>query len=306
MSVFHEGETAVQARAGVRAAAAKLGPRMVRRQLDGEFADFLRRQPFVIAASSTPSGQMWASMLTGPPGFAATSESGHVVVRADIAVNDPLADALDHGPAPIGLLVIEPVTRGRVRINGSASRSSHGLDLDVTEVFGNCPKYIQRRVPTAVNDDLGTTGLRVGEGLDKDQKAIIETADTFFIASRHPNRGADASHRGGSPGFVSASADGRSLTFPDYAGNNMFQTLGNLTANPAVGLLFIHWETGRTIQISGRAAIIWDQERIEVWPGGQRLVDIHIDAVIDRAHGSPLRWKLVDRHRLNPPAPAAP
>ena len=299
-SVFHAGETAVQKRAGVRAAATKLGPRVVRRQLDSEFADFLQRQPFVIAASSTPSGQVWASLLTGAPGFAAATGPGHVIVRDEIAAGDPLAEALEHGHVPIGLLVIEPFTRARIRINGSAHLSSRGLELDTTEVFGNCPKYIQRRVLTGVIDNRGAASLRTGEQLEAAQKSLVQAADTFFIASRHPNRGADASHRGGSPGFVAVSANGRSLTFPDYPGNNMFQTLGNLTINPAAGLLFVDWETGRTIQISGSADVIWDQERIKAWPGAQRLVDVHIDAIIDRGHGSTLRWKLVERHRLNP------
>ena len=303
-SVFHAGETTVQERAGVRAAAANLGPRVVRHELESEFADFLRRQAFVIAASRTPAGQVWASLLTGAPGFASASAPDHIVISSDVAANDPLAESLEHGQVPIGLLVIDPVTRARIRINGSSYRSPRGLELHTTEVFGNCPKYIQRRVPTGVIDNHEGTRLRAGERLDADQKSLVQAADTFFIASQHPGRGADASHRGGSPGFVAVSANGRTLTFPDYAGNNMFQTLGNLTINPAAGLLFIDWETGRTIQVSGNADVIWDEKRVKAWPGAQRLIDVHINAVIDRAHGSTLRWKLVERHRLNPTAPA--
>ena len=64
------------------------------------------------------------------------------------------------------------------------------------------------------------------------QRARIGAADTFFIASAHPEGGADASHRGGRPGFVRVTGQ-RSLAFPDYPGNNMFNTLGNLTADQA-------------------------------------------------------------------------
>jgi len=67
---------------------------------------------------------------------------------------------------------------------------------------------------------------------------------------------------------------------------------------------FVESETGRTIQISGRADVVWDPDRVGRWPGAQRLVDVHIDAVIDRASGSPLRWgELIEAHRLNPPVP---
>jgi hypothetical protein len=48
------------------------------------------------------------------------------------------------------------------------------------------------------------------------------------------------------------------LAFPDYSGNRMFQTLGNLAVNPRAGLLFVDWETGSTLQLTGRAQIIWD------------------------------------------------
>lgn len=302
-SVFHEGERAVQERAGVAEAAAKLGPMMVQPRLDGNVAAFLRRQMFVIVASSTPSAQVWASVLTGPPGFAAATAPDHVVVRATIADEDPLAEALRYGPAAIGLLVMEPMGRGRIRLNGTATRGPHALELDLIEVFGNCPKYIQRRIPTRVITDGAAGGVRRGTHLDQEQRAFVEAADTFFIASRHPDRGADASHRGGRPGFVAAAADGRSLTFPDYQGNNMFQTLGNLAVNPATGLLFIDWDTGDTLQITGRAEIIWDEQRRALWPGAERLVEVHVDAVIGRARGSALHWEFVEAHRLNPPAP---
>ncbi|HEY3774088.1 MAG TPA: pyridoxamine 5'-phosphate oxidase family protein [Solirubrobacteraceae bacterium] len=302
-TVFHEGETAVQERAGVRAVAERLGAGMIEPVLDAQFAGFLRRQPFVVVASHTAGGQVWASALTGQPGFATAIAPEHLVVRADIPAQDPLAAALAEGPAPVGMLVIEPVTRGRIRINGVARRTPHGLELEPAEVFGNCPKYIQRRVPAALAPTEDTSGARVGSRLDEGQSAFVGAADTFFIASRHIDRGADASHRGGRPGFVRVGEDGRRLTFPDYSGNNMFQTLGNLSVNPHAGLLFIDWAGGRTLQLSGHAEVIWDEARIGTWPGAQRLVDLEIEAVIDRPGGSALRWEFIEAHRLNPPLP---
>lgn len=302
--VFHEGEIEAQERAGVRSQAAKLGPRMVQQQLDWQLAAFLREQPFVIAASATPDGHVWASVLAGRPGFAAATAPDHVVIRSAIGVGDPLADALDGAGAQLGLLVIEPESRSRIRLNGTARRTRDGLELDLAEVFGNCPKYIQRRIPTSLIEDVTRSGTRVGEAIDADQSGFVAHSDTFFVASRHPAGGTDASHRGGRPGFVAVSQGGLTLTFPDYQGNNMFQTLGNLTVDPAVGLLFIDWGTGRTLQITGKAQIIWDDAtRLTAWPGAIRLVDVRIEKVIDRAHGSPLRWQFREAHRLNPPVP---
>jgi predicted pyridoxine 5'-phosphate oxidase superfamily flavin-nucleotide-binding protein len=301
--VFHEGETAVQERAGVRAAAVKLGPRVVQSRLDPEFAAFLRHQPFVIVASATPSGRVWASILVGQPGFASATGPDRVIVRSEIALIDPLTEALEHGPSAVGLLVIEPVTRSRIRINGIARRTSSGFELDVNEAFGNCTKYIQRRVPVGLAAGTAETATRIGNHLEADQILLIDSADTFFIASRHPERGADASHRGGRPGFVKVDQAGGVLTFPDYPGNNMFQTLGNLVVNPEAGLLFIDWDNGRTLQITGRADVSWNERRLSTWPGAQRLVDVHLDAVIDRSDGSALQWQFVEAHRLNPSVP---
>jgi predicted pyridoxine 5'-phosphate oxidase superfamily flavin-nucleotide-binding protein len=299
-SVFHEGELAVQRRAGVGQMAAKLGPRVVQPRLDPQFAEFLARQRFVIVSSSTPAGRTWASVLVGPPGFARACSSDLVAVRTEIADDDPLTRALDQETAALGLLALEPMSRGRIRINGLGRHTRTGLEIDVSEVFGNCPKYIQRRVPRASDAGTNAVGVLVGQRLDENQTAFVETADTFFLASRHPHRGADASHRGGRPGFVAVSEQGAVVSFPDYRGNNMFQTLGNLAVDPTAGLLFIDWTRGRTLQITGQAEVIWDRQRVERWPGAERLVDVRIDATIDRAHALPLRWEFVEAHRLNP------
>lgn len=108
----------------------------------------------------------------------------------------------------------------------------------VMKSFANIPAEVQRRV------DAGERVILISSSLNHEQRAVVELADMFFVASRHPERGADASHRGGRPGVVGVAADGTSMTFPDYAGNNLFQTLGNLTVDPAIGLLVVDWSTG--------------------------------------------------------------
>lgn len=124
-------------------------------------------------------------------------------------------------------------------------------------------------------------------------------ADTFFIASFHPETGADASHRGGHPGFIRVVNAGKIL-FPDYSGNNMFNTLGNITANPNAGLLFIDFENGSTLQVNGQASVIWDQDRVEEFAGAERLVEFKIRQVIEIANAVPLRWKFSGYSPFNP------
>ncbi|NEO48940.1 MAG: pyridoxamine 5-phosphate oxidase, partial [Moorea sp. SIO4A3] len=115
----------------------------------------------------------------------------------------------------------------------------------------------------------------------------------------NPETGADASHRGGYPGFIQVISDNQ-LVFPDYAGNNMFQTLGNLTVNPHAGLLFIDFERGNTLQLTGIAEVIWDQSRFTTVPGAQRLVEFHIDQVLDTTNASPIRWRFGEYSPANP------
>src|SRR5205823_487645 len=107
------------------------------------------------------------------------------------------------------------------------------------------------------------------------QKQFIESADTLFLGSVHPEHGADASHRGGLPGFVQV-IDDTHVSFPDYAGNNMFNTLGNIAVNPAVGLLFFDFESGRTLQLTGSASVDWDKGRAREYRGAQRVIDIQV------------------------------
>jgi predicted pyridoxine 5'-phosphate oxidase superfamily flavin-nucleotide-binding protein len=303
--VFHAGEEAVQRRAGVFEQAARLGPRMVRPELDDDLARFLAAQPFVVVASLTADGSVWCSMLIGPPGFARAVAPGRVVIAATPDAGHPLGGLPTGERTPVGLLVLDPTTRGRIRINGTARRVDGGIEIAVREAFGNCPKHIQRREPVAVDPDRRPGRPVVSEALDAGQRRLILEADTLFVASRHPERGADASHRGGCPGFVVPSDDGRGLTFPDYAGNAMFQTLGNLTVDPAVGLLVVDWDDGRALHLTGRATVVWDDPRLADWPGAQRLVDVEIVRVVDRPGASPLTWRLVEAHRLNPEVPQA-
>ena len=84
----------------------------------------------------------------------------------------------------------------------------------------------------------------------------MQSADTFFLGTSHAQYGTDASHRGGPAGFVHADANG--VRWPDFPGNNMFNSLGNLAVDPAAALLFVDFLSGRTLQLSGAAQVRWD------------------------------------------------
>jgi uncharacterized protein len=143
---FHEGERAVQSRAGVERIAAQVGRNIVS-WIAGEHARFLRQQPFVVIAGRDARERVWASLLVGGVGFARALDDRRLMLAGELAAMDPLAAAFDAPSARIGILAIEPDTRSRIRLNGAAERTPDGILVTVDEAFGNCPKYIQRSLP---------------------------------------------------------------------------------------------------------------------------------------------------------------
>jgi predicted pyridoxine 5'-phosphate oxidase superfamily flavin-nucleotide-binding protein len=275
---FHEGERAVQERAGVSAEARQLVKMVLPFVPDGA-APFLAGLPFVVVGAPDDAGLVWASIVSGEPGFLRVPDAGTLEVAAAFAPGDPLAQAAER-ESPAGVLAIELATRRRVRLNGRLEPTASGFLMKVDEFYGNCPSYIHPRVVVATAASRVSVVSRAPR-LSPEQVRWIGRADTFFIASRHPTRGADASHRGGPAGFVEVL--GRSmLVFPDFPGNNMFNTLGNLSADPRVGLLFVDFESGRTLQVSGRAEIEWEAT-------DARRVRVQIEAVVENPSGTPLR-----------------
>lgn len=297
-SRFHEGELEVQARAGVGDVAARVG-QSIGREMPLKAQEFLSLQPFVVLGSVAPSGEVWASLLSGAPGFACALDAHTLQLEAQIASGDPLGETLgSQAQTRVGLLAIEPETRRRMRVNGVASQNENGLQIEAREVYANCPKYICKRVWHEELGGVAAPDARIA-ALRPEHARWIESADTFFIASAHPQRNADASHRGGNPGFVRV-LDENTLRFPDYAGNAMFNTLGNLAVNPNAGLLFVDWKTGATLQLSGRARVLWDAPSREEFVGAERAVEFDIAQIAATAGATTLRWDFIEASPFNP------
>lgn len=293
MGVFHAGEIEVQARLLAREDAERVG-RIIASEIPPAVRPLLLNQRMAVAASLDERDRPWASLLTGPAGFIQAVE-GHLLRMAAAPLpDDPLATNVRTHPE-LGLLVIDPRTRRRLRFNGRGLLSSDGLFLLAHEVYGNCPKYIQKR--RLLGEREGAAGAaRRSSSLDGRTRALVAGANTFFIATWHPRGGADASHRGGRPGFVRV-LDDTTLEFPDYPGNNMFNTLGNLVGHPRAGLLFVDFERGDLVQLTGRAQVLWKPET---------AVRVAIEEVRETPRGSSLRFELVEPWPTNPPLAVTP
>jgi hypothetical protein len=251
---FHEGELAVQRHAGVQAEAAKLAGMLRPAELRDGFARFLSARTFAVMCARDASERLWVSPLVGLAGFLDAISPTTLVVHTAPQLGDPL-HLLPAGQ-PVGLVVIEFASRRRVRVNGVLSSAEEDrLTIEVEQAYGNCPQYIQSRVLTAGPSPANVAIPHRGAQLTAADVALIRRADTFFIGTTHPTRGNDASHRGGPPGFVRLS--GEQLWWPDYSGNNMFNTLGNLAVDSSAAMLVPDFVTGELVQLSGSAFTDW-------------------------------------------------
>lgn len=276
----------------------EVGRHVIRDFMPDQHRELFTKLPFVIVGTVDGQGQPWASVLASPPGFIASPTPHELVISARPLRADPLADTLVCD-ARIGLLGIEPYTRRRNRMNGIIERiTENGFRVRVNQSFGNCPKYIQARKPEYVTRGAVAQVLYCNGLGDEAVRRLILRADTFFIATAYPvdkrdaapsAHGVDVSHRGGKPGFVRVDDD-NCLTVPDYAGNQFFNTIGNLLVNPHAGLLFLDFETGDLLYLAVEAEILWEGEPLKAFEGAQRLLRFRVNAVRYVEASLPLRW----------------
>ncbi|MGW1374648.1 pyridoxamine 5'-phosphate oxidase family protein [Streptomyces sp. NPDC002446] len=250
MSPYHRGERAVQERAGERDRADRAA-RTIRDGMSEVVAAFLGVQQMAVVGARDPEGRVWASLLTGPPGLARATGPHTLSLARQWKPDDPLARTFAAGPFPVGTLFTDVRTRLRLRINGTARPTARGFAVDADQVFTNCPGQLRKRDSPAPPPGAPRPG-GFGTALSPAQQAWIAGADTFFISSASDTGAVDASHRGGEPGFLRVVSP-TELSWPDYPGNAMFMTLGNLAVNPSAGLLFLDWADGRTLQLTGTA-----------------------------------------------------
>lgn len=146
------------------------------------------------------------------------------------------------------------------------------------------------------------------EFTDED-RAFIERSPMFFVATADANGRPDCSYKGGLPGFVRV-LDGRTLAFPDYDGNGMYRSWGNVTVNPSVGLLFLDFEEQKRIRVNGTAQVSGDDPLRTEYPGAVFIVRVTAERIFPACPRYIHRMKLLEysvyapRPDYTPPVPA--
>ena len=294
-SPFHEGEQQLQARLGRKERQEALGRKMFRPFMPDQHREFFAQLPFFVVGSVDAEGRPWASLLFGAPGFISTPDDRTLTIASQPIAGDPLEHNLREG-SPLGFLGIELPTRRRNRVNGVLrSRNAEGLDVQVVQSYGNCPQYIQVRDVEFAPTSATELTVETLNQLDDPATALIRKAGTFFVATHNgkdnkfDTGGTDVSHRGGQPGFVEV--DGNTLTIPDYKGNFVFNTFGNMLLNPKAGMLFVDFGTGDILQLTGSTELLWDMP--DDWKderGAERAWQFHFEHGVRLKGASPVRW----------------
>ncbi|KAK3842517.1 MAG: hypothetical protein J3R72DRAFT_132779 [Linnemannia gamsii] len=242
-------------------------------------------------------------------------------------------ETLSGGQRKWGGVALDFTNRRRNKMNGVlspddilAANEETGelhLLLTVEQTIGNCPKYITIREmdattpPSTPDPDAASTSQVLDEnsrrplfkGLTPEQTAIVDQADCLFIASRFIDEtiadqtsGMDCNHRGGNPGF--ARVNGNQIVFPDYSGNRFFNTLGNIMNDERVGLMFVNFGVGDTLQVTGRARILIGKDAQEAYPHAQRVVQVTIEDSVLRPGSLPFRMRTKELSPYNPVTPS--
>ena len=120
--------------------------------------------------------------------------------------------------------------------------------------------------------------LTVHDAFSEHDKAFVESADLFFLATADADGWPDVSHKGGLPGFVQV-LDEKTLAFPSYDGNGQFRSLGNLLVNPRVGLLFIDFERPKRLRVQGVAHIRDEPDLVARWEGAELIVTVTAERI---------------------------
>ncbi|KAI3615296.1 oxidoreductase fad nad-binding protein [Moniliophthora roreri] len=282
--------------------------------LDPQHATFhSTRLPFLPITTLDSEGRPWGSILSaddGNPGFIKHPRYTVLTTRVRIWDGDPLVDnarAYFHHDGSLisdDMLVagigIEFPTRRRNKFAGKVSKllttegNTYDMEFFVNESIGNCPKYINARdlIPhpdTSPHIKYKIPHLTRQDRLPQEIVDFIHEADTVFLGTvyaatdekeLYPSH-VGMNQRGGRPGFVRVSpADGRTLVVPDYSGNRIMTSLGNIEETPLAALTFISFESGDILYLTGTARNLFGADARNVMALQNQLTKIYVTGFV--------------------------
>lgn len=258
--IFHKGQLAVQKITGEEEVA-KMRIPMIRSTLHPRSIPFIEHQVLAFLGTEDSNGALWLSLMVGERGFITIPSEQEIRFNLGQVVSsqDDIFFTNIKTNATVGLLFHEAARRARYRAWGKVSTIEGHLCFDIRMGYPSCPKHIQsEQIEVLEKPETLSTQYENGTTLCELERNWILGAHTFFICTQTKKGDIEASHRGGDPGFIEILENG-AIRVPDYLGNSMFSTLGNIYENPKAALLFIDYKKGETLQLSGHAELQFDQ-----------------------------------------------
>ncbi|KAL1966972.1 hypothetical protein VTN77DRAFT_3716 [Rasamsonia byssochlamydoides] len=267
----------------------------------------LAKAPLLALGAIDQHGRPWSTIWGGEEGFARPIAQSIIGIRALVdRVYDPVLDILlgkssdgevvkaEGQRKMVSGLAFDLEHRKRVKLFGKMvagslaesdneqtskdlGRGQVQLVVKIEESLGNCPKYMNKKhiVPALPEPKL------ISDSPQLPQLAIdlLDCADCFFLSSSHQDVDMDTNIRGGSPGFVrvlSNDPSGAVLVYPEYSGNRLYQTLGNLRTNPRAGYIFPDFQTGDALYLTGRTEILVGKDADAILPRSNLAVKVTV------------------------------
>jgi predicted pyridoxine 5'-phosphate oxidase superfamily flavin-nucleotide-binding protein len=152
--------------------------------------------------------------------------------------------------------------------------------MDKSQLYHEGSRQLQDRFDTRrIADRLEDVDLH--RAFSDAERQMIDSAPMFFLATVDADGFPDVSYKGGMPGFVRVTGDS-ALVFPNYDGNGMYKSLGNVLVNPKVGLIFLRWgDDPKKLRIQGRASLHYDDSLLADLPGSQFIVRVDVERIFD-------------------------
>ncbi|QQK42546.1 Oxidoreductase, FAD-binding, putative [Penicillium digitatum] len=261
-------------------------------------AEFLVQQSQLLAVGTVDSqGRPWSTIWGGTAGFITPLAESRIGLQTQVdSQYDPVVQALLTGNQTdayagklLSGLAIDLEDRRRVKlcgrmVTGSLSDVDPGeaqLVVHIEESMGNCPKYINKKhiVPAKSDPKL----ISDAPQLCLPAVELLSRADMIFLSSSHRARTMDTNIRGGPPGFMrveSNNASGAVLVYPEYSGNKVYQTLGNLETTPRAGFVVPDFDSGNVLYFTGSTEILVGKDAAAVIPRSNLAVRITVTAAL--------------------------
>ncbi|KAJ5216076.1 Riboflavin synthase-like beta-barrel [Penicillium cinerascens] len=282
---------------------------------------FLTKAPLLAVGTIDAQGRPWTSLWGGKEGFAAPIAESMIGLRTQVdSTYDPVvkellgSQAIDNTGAPlqspgnmISGLAIHLEHRRRWKLFGrmvagslDGDQGQAQLVVKIEESLGNCPKYLNKKHIVSVRPN--PTLISDLPQLPAPAIELLSRADTIFVSSRHGTSDMDTNIRGGPPGFVRVESNDANavLVYPEYSGNRLYQTLGNLQTTPLAGYVFPDFETGNVLYVTGHTEILVGQAAAAILPRSNLAVRVTVTAAFFVEKGLAFRGEAGEPSPYNP------